>query len=112
MYFYEYTADSDLADRPRQICPFAAVDFCFIGSGKDEVRSHMPCKLPIRYFTACISTVSRLCRQYKKLIRNLVVLPMSRSVSALPVHVTEVHIYAVRCRPDLCSTYGREKTDY
>jgi len=47
IYVYEYTEDSDLANRPRQICPFAIVDFCYTGPVKDDVRSRPAPKPPI-----------------------------------------------------------------
>jgi len=40
MYLYEYTEDSDVAEGPGQILPYAVVDYCYKPSGDDgRIRS-------------------------------------------------------------------------
>jgi len=44
LYLYEYTEESDIAEVPRQICPYAMVEYFYTPVGDDgRMRSSLRC---------------------------------------------------------------------
>jgi len=42
LYVYEYSEDSDIVESPRQICPYAMVDYCYTPVSDDgRMRSSL-----------------------------------------------------------------------
>jgi len=57
LYVYEYTDDSDIAEVPQQICPYAMVDYYYIPEWCDDSRM----RSSLRFLTADQNFVHNIC---------------------------------------------------
>jgi len=72
LYLYEYTEESEIAEVPRQICPYAMIEYCYIPASDDgRLRSSLRCLSAVLLDLWCMWTqktvINRL--QYKSSLK-------------------------------------------